>query len=365
MLPLLALALLQQPDTLFKEEPLSGVLGKDSLMIRTPTERLPKARRSPKQDWEFDWTVAGYVGLDPLSPERKELRFELFSQESTQGSARPESVVRTLLRLFSYNKTALRLEHSPEFSKVVTVYLCFGGDPGGEQLFDTDRSLNGAKVNTVYFYDLRSFTDPVEATREVAHEYGHATLPAVGGSYTSPEAWSNGILGEKLYLSYLAEARRKGELGPADTFGATPEALQAWVRRNVDPLVEDALVNGPRPALLAGTGKASMDAFLGLALLTARLYGPAKLTQALFVGGNDPKAFPDAAATAAEEREWTSLSIPADLAAKPVWVPVGDADKRELQKRVSNATVLEARSGWARIQIGNPAVKPVVRGIKR
>jgi hypothetical protein len=364
MLPLLALAVLQQPDTSFKADTLSGLLGKDSLLIRTPVERLPSAKRSPKQGWEFDWTSAGYVGF-PHDPSRQELRFELFSQESTQGSARPESVVRALLRLFSYNRAALNLDHSAEFAKVVTVYLCYGGDPGGEQLFDVDNSLGGAKVNTVYFYDLRSFTDPVETTREVAHEYGHATLPAVGGTYTAPEAWSNGLLGEKLYLSYLAEARRKGELGPEDTFGASPEALRAWVRKNVDPLVDDALLNGPRPALLAGKGKASMDAFLGLALLTSRLYGPGQLVRALFIGGTDAKAFPAAAATAAEEREWTSLAIPAELAGKPVWVPVGDADKREIQKRVSNAEVLETRDGWAHLQVRNPTVKVVVRGIKR
>lgn len=360
MLPLLALALLPQPDPGFKEATLNSLLGKGTLMIRTPSERLEKAKRSPKQNWEFDWSTAGYVGGD-----QKTLRFELFSQESTQGSARPESVVRTLLRLFSYNLHDLGLDHSPEFAKVVTVYLCYGGDPGGEQLFDVDGSLNGAKVNTVYFYDLRSFTDPVETTREVAHEYGHATLPPMGGDYTAPEAWANGLLGEKMYLAYLAEARRKGELGPEDTFGATPEALRAWVRKNVDPLVGDALLNGPRPALLAGRDKAAMDAFLGLALATARVYGPKRTIRALFINGADPKSFPASAATAAEEPEFSTLQIPAELAGKPVWVPVGEGDKKALQARISAADVLEVRSGWARLKPRSASVKPVVRGVKR
>ena len=46
-------------------------------------------------------------------------------------------------------------------------------------------------------------------------------------------------------------------------------------------------------------------------------------------------------------------------------MPVGGGDKRTLQKRVSNATILEVKSGWARVQVGNPAVKIFVRGIAR
>lgn len=366
MLPLLALAALQTP-TAFKD-PYDGLLGPKSLMLRTPTGRMDKPVVSPKHGWEFDYTVGGYVGTG----EAKGLRFALYSQESTAGSARPESVVRTLLRLYSFNYKVLGLDHRPldrgpatPPSQIVTAYLCYGGDPGGEQLFDVDSSIGGAPVNTVYFYDLRSFTDPVEATREVAHEYGHATLPPIGGDYTAPEAWANGYLGEKLYLGYLAEARRTGALGPEDTFGATPEALRAWVRKNVDPLVDDALANGPRPALLARKDKAGMDALFGLALATARLYGPRLMVRALIVGGNDAKAFPSAASTAAEEPEWTTLQVPAAMMGKPVWAPVGDGDVKTLQRRVSGATVLEARDGWAHLRPTNATVKIVVRGVKR
>ena len=81
----------------------------------------------------------------------------------------------------------------------------------------------------------------------------------------------------------------------------------------------------------------------------------------------DPEQFRDVQTLrrAAEEREWTSLSVPSELGGKPFWVPVGEGDRRELQKRVSNAEVLEVRDGWARLQVRNPAVKVVVRGLKR
>ena len=41
-----------------------------------------------------------------------------------------------------------------------------------------------------------------EACRELAHEYGHAVLPAIGG-FKSPEDWANGYLGERLFLRWL------------------------------------------------------------------------------------------------------------------------------------------------------------------
>ncbi len=355
MLPFLAALAFQERGAKFKETAIDSLLGPKTLLVRTQTDRLSQPKRSPKQGWEFDWSTAGFVGgFKPPNAEVKERRFELFSQESTVGSARPESVVRLLLRLCSYNISYMRLDHAADFSKTVTVYLCFGGDPGGEQLFEADNQVGGKKVDDVYFYDLRSLTDPVETVREVAHEYGHAVLPSLGGEFTAPEAWANGYLGEKLYLSYLAQARTESKLGPEDTFGATPEALRAWVKKNVDPLVNDAFVNGPRPALLAGKGKASMDAVLGLALATARVYNPQLMCRALYIGGSDPKAFVDAAMTASEELPLVTLHIPEALRAKPIWIPVGHDPKKSV---IMGASVLRRpKDGWVQILPGKSDV---------
>ncbi len=364
MLPLLALVAFQESGASFKEEAYDSILGPKSLVVRVQTERMREAKRSPKQAWDFDWNTAGFLSGSPSDPKRMDLRFRLFSQESPLGSARAESVLRLLLRLFAYNFKELRLDHASEFGKVVDAYLCYGGDPGGEQRFDVDRQARGNKVDTIYFYDLRSFTDPVEVVREVAHEYGHATLPPVGGDYAAPEAWANGYLGEKLFLSYLADARTpdvkgKSALGPEDTFGATPEALRAWVRKNVDPLVADALADGPRPALVAGKDKAAMDAFFGLALATARLYGPGVLSRALQASGTDAKAFADAASVAAAEPSLVFLNVTPAMRGKPIWIPLGSDKKKNV---VMGATVLERKDGWVRIRPGNGPV--LVRNYK-
>lgn len=364
MFPLAVLALVhlgglptpgaQAPEDkiLFKEETYDGLLGPKSLMIRTIVDRMPTPKQSPKKfgepakPWVFDWTMAGYYKDDF----RYRMRFELYSQESTQTSGRANGVLRLLTRLFSYNAARLELDHSGVYGGgLVSVYLCYGGDPGGEQLFDVDRQQEQErKVNSIYLYDLRSFTDPVEMVREVAHEYGHATLPPIGG-FTEPEEWANGVLGERLYLTYLAQARRNNELSAEDTLGATPEALDAWVKKNVEPLVEQAATNGPRPALLAGSGKASMDAFTGLALWTQQLFGDHVLSRSLEINGQSAKDLPASIATAAEEPGLITLKIPTALRGRPIWVPVGGG-------KLIGAKPTATKAGWAQIVAGKGPV---------
>jgi hypothetical protein len=358
MLPLFALAVLQRPGTVYQQAAFDGLLGKESIRVVKPIERMPEPRFSgktfgePPQPWRFEWNVAGYSKTE----EGYHLRFDLWSQESTVGSKRPEAVVRALLRLQNYNEAKLRLQHASVFEGIVTVFLCYGGEPGGEQLVETQHvegdlphgvPPQDRKIDAIYLYDLRSFTQPVEMMREVAHEYGHATLPPVGG-FTQPEDWANGYLGEKLYLGYLAGALKRGELAPDDAMGATAKDLEAWTAKNVEPLVEDAATEGPRAALLAGKSKASMDAFIGLALWTARLYDEKLMTRALAINGPNAKDFPDSVSTAVEERHLTTLNIPASLRGKPIWIPVG-MDKKKCW--VMGAQELTPRkNGWVKIK---------------
>ncbi|RYG24678.1 hypothetical protein EON82_09870 [bacterium] len=369
MLPLLALALLQREGTVYKHTLFDGLLGKGSIKMLTPVERSPEPRLSgkkfgePPHPWQFEWSVGGYSKVDGGHA----LRFDLWSQESTVGSKRPEAVVRALMRLQNYNEAKLRLQHSREFEGIVTVFLCYGGEPGGEQLVEVQHvpgePLRGVppsdrKLNSIYLYDLRSFTEPVEMLREVAHEYGHATLPPVGG-FTEPEDWANGYLGEKLYLSYLAGALKRGELSPDDAMGATAKDLEAWTAKNVEPLVDTAAQNGPRPALLAGKSKASMDAFIGLALWTQRLYGEKTMTRALVMNGPSATTFPDSTSVAAAEPDQVTLNFPAAYVGKPVWIPIGEDLKKN---RILGAQELGPRkNGWTRIK---PSKLVVVRNYR-
>jgi len=100
--------------------------------------------------------------------------------------------------------------------------------------------------------------------REIAHEYGHAVLPPIGG-FKQPEVWVDGYLGEKLFLKWMRDDMAAKKLTPDDAMGASQNGLDAWVKKNVDPLVAKAALQHPDPSSI-NESQAGMDAFLGLAL---------------------------------------------------------------------------------------------------
>jgi len=71
--------------------------------------------------------------------------------------------------------------------------------------------------NNIYFYDVGDERSSIEWIREIAHEFSHLAFPAVGGSYTEPEAFANGYLGERLLVRWLDE----GAAGGAPSVEAT------------------------------------------------------------------------------------------------------------------------------------------------
>ncbi len=309
-----------------------------------PPKLSPKAFGSPKQQWSFDWRTAVYGAEGKQEP----IRFVIFSQEQNSGNNRAPKVARMLERLWEYNFKALKLDHSTIFGEGrIDVYLCWGGKAGGEQLFDSDDDSygHGQKVNTIYLYDLNSFTSPVEMAREVAHEYGHASLPPIGG-YREPEDWANGYLGEKLFLRHIETEMAAERLSPADAMGATLPQLKVWVASNVDPLVARAAVNGPNPADLKDRSKAGMDAYVGLALYIDTVFPEGVFSRSMqLVGSTEAVDYPDAIVLAAEEPARYTLRIPSYLAGKAIWIPLAHG-------KLSGATVSRRNGDWALIRPG-------------
>jgi hypothetical protein len=76
---------------------------------------------------------------------------------------------------------------------VVDIWLCEGGDVGGEQV-----------GRNIYFYQIEKGREEVELIREVAHEWGHHIIPPIG-PYEEPEEWANGCIGERLLLKLLLD----------------------------------------------------------------------------------------------------------------------------------------------------------------
>jgi len=325
-----------------------------------PPRQSPKRFGEAKIQWPFPWLVTGFVHLngDPNS----HLIFRVYAQE--QKGNRAAQVARMLLRLSEFNLENLKLIHSPEYHNgIVDVFLCFGGRAGGEQLFDQEFAPDprspertiAYKVNTIYFYDMSSFTDPVEMAREVAHEYGHATLPPVGG-FKDPEEWAGGYLGEKISLRWMRDALAKKELTPEDAMGATKEGLDKWLAANADPLILNGAQTQPTPALLADKSAAGMNAFIGLGLYIETIYPDNVFKRSLMLCGYEAKDYPAAVVLAAEEPEEVTLKIPLKFIRKAIWIPLGTG-------KLTGAPILKKDpSGWVQIQVGaNPIVITNVR----
>lgn len=326
--------------------------GEPRIQIIQNMERMDPPKFSPKQKWIFEWVTSG-MGRENVQENQLALRIRVFAQQQKEKDDPSPKVARMAMRLWDYNNRVLGIPHSPMFDDGrVHFYLCFGGEAGGEQLFDEDEEGDRRKkVNTIYIYQIQNLRQPLEMAREVAHEYGHATLPAVGG-FKTPEDWANGYLGEKLFLRYLRNELAAKRLGYDDSCGATVDQLDAFVKGEVDPLCAAIALKGP-PEFdkLGGSGPVAMDAYMGLTLYIAEILPPRMFSRTLkLTGSTSARDVPAAISLAIEEPPTYVVAIPDYLKGKDVWVPVGKG-------KVSGAGVLKKQGDWALIRPLEGAVR--------
>lgn len=333
----------------------SRLVLRKALVPLDPPKLSPKIFELPsgrKTRFEFPWITSAFGRQDNETEAR--LRMRVYSQERQTDTNYDLAmkVARMAIRLWDLNMRKFKLDH-PWVNDLGLVdwYLCWGGAPGGEQMFGEEVDSRGRRVpvNTIYIYDLATFSQPIEMAREVAHEYGHAILPGVKG-FETPEDWGNGYLGEKLFLRWLAVESAAGRLKPIDAMDADAAALQAWVAANCDPLVARAAANPPDPKLLGGKGQPAMDAYIGLALYAEDLFGSGLLGRTIKLNGSTTATdFPNALLQALAERESWSAKLPASVKG-PAWVPVGDG-------KLSGAKILRRQGAWAQVEGGSFQLK--------
>lgn len=322
----------------------------ESMIIRWEEGKLDVPKIGPKDKLEYEFLVAGMGASVPSAPGIHPLRFRVFSQIRKTEDDLAVAVTRMALRLWNLNYRRLGFDHSDRYNnRVVDFYLSWGGEAGGEQLFTDDMEAGRErKVNVVYIFDLASFKDPVEMAREVAHEYGHATLPPIGG-FKTPEDWGNGQFGEKIYLRWLRNDLAAGTLGPEDVMGVTLPKLDSWVKKNVDPLVDRVALNGPDFLLLRSEGQGAMDAYSGLALYAEQvLPRPVFKRSLLLTGSTNAADYAPAIIAAVAEAGKVTLSIADSWKTKDIWIPLGKG-------KVVGASVIKTSGDWALVRILNPA----------
>ncbi len=288
------------------------------LVISKPEGPLSPPRLCPKYRWEYPFRVQI---RESESTGASELRFEVYCQ-SAKRLADAEEVSRALARLYEILKEHLKGEHPRSYHQRILVFLTEGGTPGGEQGIFEGPDLQGNLVlqNTIYIYHLESFADPVEKLREVAHEYGHAVLPPVGG-FEEPEPWANGFLGEALFLYRTLEELHKGKGRPEDLFGVDPSALAGWVSRKVVPLMDSIWLKGVNEAVLSQKGERAMKEYVGLVLYIAEAF-PEALPRALRLGGTHPQDTLRGFFLALEERQEWKVAVPERHRQASVWLPL-------------------------------------------
>jgi hypothetical protein len=252
------------------------------LITTKPLPVLPALAKDPKYgknkelyandpkygNWTFHWMLLAY----DYNRDTKQwtLRFRVMWQDVPgQAEARTQFAQQTahlLLRLNGLLRVYADLP--PLFPKdgVINVWLAERGDAGGE-----------AYDENIYLQQVGTPRGPGEWVREIAHEYGHETLPAVGG-YTKPEWAANGRLGERLFVSWLLRnLDQKTETHPWLRTMDIAEYQEARIER---PIRQFSAI-GPEMPQIRGTDAVAMDAFIGMALYWDMARGSKALAAAL------------------------------------------------------------------------------------
>jgi hypothetical protein len=158
-------------------------------------------------------------------------------------------------------------------------------------------------------------------------------------------------LGEKLFMRWLRDRMKAGKLEPIDVMNATLPQMDAWVKKNVDPMEAKIASNGPELGLLAGQGQGAMNEYIGLNLWMDTILPPNVFARAIRDSGSI-EASEYAAGMMRTIETWPSgvvVAIPASYKKTGAWIPVGKC-------RVAGATVMKRKGDWALVQPGVGAV---------
>ncbi len=270
----------------------SSVAGFRFRMVGTP-EPLPQPVQDPLHKAHFSYRVQGGLAETPFAP-----LFEVYAQRQPLYPY-AERACRLLLHCYELARTRLRLEHPLRYERRLRIFLMTEGKAGAEQQRDL-----------LYLYDLSERIPSQEWLRELTHEYGHWVIPPIN-SFTEPEAWANGDLGERWFTYWLTDALRQGKLQPQEVMETPLSALETYLQRAVHPLVERMWREGLHPQRWRSRKREGYEEYLALALYADRIYGSERFGRAMLIaGGVEPDDFLNGLRESLSEQTLLTANLP-------------------------------------------------------
>ncbi len=268
--------------------------------------------------------------------------FEIYAQRQTLYPY-AERACRLLLACYDLARTRLGLDHALRYDRLLRVFLMTEGKAGAEQ-----------QQNLMYLYDLSERVPPQEWLRELTHEYGHWILPPIN-SYEEPEPWANGDLGERWFTLHLVARARSEGSEPDFLMGASLSALEAYLRRTVEPLVERMAREGLHPQRWRSRRRAGYEEYLAFALYIDRVYGSERLGRAMLcAGGVEPDDFLRGVRESLTEPERLQVRLP--FGNGYLFLPGGAARWRIIEPRGATLMPDPKRPEWARCSVSQATV---------
>jgi hypothetical protein len=312
--------------------PRSGILRLMRYRVIGSPQPLPAPVEDPLHKAAFSYRVQGVAeGATPT------MLFEVYAQRQTLYPY-AERACRLLLACYDLARTRLGLDHALRYDRLLRVFLMTEGKAGAEQ-----------QQNLMYLYDLSERVPPQAWLRELTHEYGHWIIPPIN-SYEEPEPWANGDLGERWFTYHLVARARDTSGEPDFLMGAPLSALEAYLRRAVEPLIERMAREGLNPQRWRSRRRAGYEECLALALYIDRLYGSERLGRAMLcAGGVEPDDFLRGARESLTEPEQLRVQLP--FANGYLFLPGGAARWRIVEPRGATLIPDPKRPEWARCSV--------------
>lgn len=190
----------------------------------------------------------------------------------------------------------------------------------------------------VIFFDMPQARPEFEWLRELMHEYGHVSLPAINGFKPPLEPYANGLMGETLGALWASASpaawNLPPEFGTPDEAAAFAQALRSHVEAQALPALRSWNNRGPASPLRREGNAAGLTYLQGATVYIERVYGADVLGAVLNPLVEKSAGAPDALARLASLNSESLLSaFPAtlrnaygreDLAANgslPIWLP--------------------------------------------